>query len=329
VKGICIIAAVAVILFNCADVYAHVSYVLPEEEFTAYKMQYPDLEVLALGMLIVTMLVATAQFTTLHFRNSYFVTAIMNGLAKYDDYVPVLLRAAAGVFLIGSGIVGGLLSNEQQFVDQDIVPFLTYIQIGAGMMLLAGFLVKVAAIMLLGLFSSTFFVYGVYGIDQFMILGISVVIFFEGGVIHAIDKYMLSKSAKAKIAGEKLLRLKPASMPLLRVTLGMTLIWLGLTEKLLAPDLFIAVIEKYQVPIIGDLELFVFLTGIIEILIGIHYLLGIFIRLISGLFLIILTITLLIFGENVISHILLFTLAVVFIIRGAGPWRVDPVLKEK
>ena len=116
-------------------------------------------------------------------------------------------------------------------------------------------------------------------------------------------------------------------MLVIRVTLGTTLIWLGIIEKLLAPDLFVAVIQNYSLPYILNIDLFVFTVGMIEVLIGIHYILGIFTRAVSILFFGILIMTTLTFGENIIAHILLFAVAACLIIRGGGPLRAEPVLK--
>ena len=327
---IAIITTFAIIGSNMDNVYAHVSYVLAEDEMNKILLHYPNIEVQALGMLISFVLMGTLLLTILHFKDRSFVINISDTMSKkFSDYVPVILRLSAGVFLIFSGIFGevGILSTDQHFIDQDTMIFLNYIQMGIGIMFLVGLIVRVAALGLLALFLSTFLAYGMHGIDQFMLLGISLVMFFEGCGIHSIDKYVAIKSTKLKKVGERLLKVKPWSMLLLRITLGITLIWLGITEKILAPDLFIAVIENYQLPYIMNIELFVFAAGMIEILIGAFYLLGIFNRSISVLFFGILIMTTLTFGENIIAHIFLFAVALCFIIRGGGPLRAEPILK--
>ena len=327
---IVIITVSAIIGSNTNDVYEHVSYVLDANEMNKIMLNYPNMEVQALGMLISFVLMGGMLLTILHFKDHAFAINIKNVVSKkFSGHVPVILRVATGIFLIVSGIFGevGILSAEQHFIDQDTMILLNYIQMGIGVMLLIGFATRVAAFGLLTLFVSTFFAYGLHGIDQFMILGISLVMLFEGCSKYAIDKHLATKSAKLKKAGEIMLNAKPWSMFVLRVTLGTTLIWLGITEKILAPDLFIAVIENYNLPYIMNIELFVFVAGMIEVLIGIHFLLGIFNRAVSAIFFGILIMTTLTFGENIIAHIFLFAIALCLMIRGAGPLRAEPILK--
>ena len=325
-----IITSSVILIRNMDNVYAHVIYVLTDDEMNKIMTHYPNIKIRVLDMLASFVLMGTLLLAILHFKDHPFVVDI-NGMAskKFSEYIPVILRIPVGIFFISSGIFGeiGILSAEPHFIDHDTMILLNYIQMGIGAMLLVGFMTRVAALGLLVLFLSTFLAYGMYGIDQFMLLGISLVMFFEGCKIHSIDKYVAVKSTKLKKIGERLLKAKPWSMLLLRITLGITLIWLGITEKILAPDLFIAVIENYGLPYIMNIELFVFAVGMIEILIGIFYLLGIFNRSVSALFFGILIMTTLTFGENIIAHIFLFAVALCFIIRGGGPIRAEPILK--
>jgi len=315
---------------NMDDAYAHVSYVLAQDEMNKIMLHYPNIEVQALGMLISFVSMGVLVLTTLHFKDRSFIINTIDVVSKkFSEHVPVILRIASGIFLIFSGIFGevGILSADQHFIDPDVMIILNYVQIGIGVILLVGFATRVAAFGLLSLFLSTFFAYGMHGIDQFMLLGISLVMFFEGCTKYAIDEYVATKSTKLKKIGEIMLEAKPWSMLVLRVTLGITLIWLGLTEKILAPELFITVIENYQLPYIMNIELFVFAAGMLEILIGVFYLLGIFNRAVSMLFFGILIMTTLTFGENIIAHVFLFAVTLCLIIRGGGPFRAEPILK--
>ncbi len=108
----------------------------------------------------------------------------------------------------------------------------------------------------------------------------------------------------------------------------MTLIWLALTEKLLAPELTEAAVLKYNVPIFSEIHLFVILFGFFEALLGIHFLLGIFNRLISVIYLLLLISAIFLFGETV-NHLQLFAAAIAFLIRGAGSYRMHITMRSE
>jgi hypothetical protein len=76
-----------------------------------------------------------------------------------------------------------------------------------------------------------------------------------------------------------------------------------------------------------NIELFVIIVGMIEILVGINYFLGILDRTVSVLFFGILIMTTPTSGESIIAHIFFFTVAACVMVRGAGLIRAEPILK--
>ena len=203
---------------------------------------------------------------------------------------------------------------------------ISILQIVAGTLLLLGLLTKIGAVLLVALVAASFVQFGVHGLDQFALLGVAVILFFEGGLRHSIDSLTIAKISTVRKIGTYLDAYKAYSMPILRITLGISLIWLGLTEKLLAPELTEAAVVKYNVPYFPELRLFVFFFGFFEVLLGAHYLLGIFNRLISLMYLGLLGSAFYLFGEGV-NHLHLFAVTLAFLIRGAGPYRMHVVLR--
>ncbi len=104
--------------------------------------------------------------------------------------------------------------------------------------------------------------------------------------------------------------------------MGMELVWLGLTEKVLAPALTSYAIVKYGVPYFPDLTVFTFVFGVFEVALGFHFVLGLFNRVTSGIYLGLLIVAIPIFGEWA-NHFYLFAATILLLTRGAGPFRVD------
>ena len=237
--------------------------------------------------------------------------------SDYTNHTLLILRVAAGIYLISSGILGGLLSivDPMDFHDANFDAYVS-IQIAAGMLLTTGLFTRLGSIMLLGVFASTFAVHGLEAMDQIMVLGIGLALIFKGGSKYSIDRIVFGERYFLKSLAQKL-EVKRLFLPEIRIAFGVNLIWLGLIEKILVPDMFAAVMEKFHIAPVGvEPELAVFGAGLIELAIGLMYLLGIRMRIVSALMFGILIFTVVAFQESVLAHIIMFTVSVIFMING-------------
>ncbi|MFQ6011872.1 MAG: hypothetical protein ACE5KG_06845 [Nitrososphaerales archaeon] len=306
--------------------FGHIRYVLNDDEIANVQDEGPLMVIqadnLAVLMLSGLLLIVVVQFGGAFLTGRSIIIRAEGVLSSIEEYAPLILRVMVGGFLVLSAAAGQLFSPQPGIGLANLQTPISIIQLVAGGLLLLGFLTKVGALLLGVLVAASFFVLGVHGLDQFALLGVAFLLFFEGGLRQSIDSITLAKVRILGTIGERLDRLKIYSMPAMRTSLGITLVWLGLTEKLLAPQLTEAAILKYDVPFFPELRLFVFLFGFFEILLGLHYLLGIFNRLVSVLYLGLLATAFVLFGEGA-NHLHLFGIAVVFLIRGAGPFRMS------
>ena len=244
---------------------------------------------------------------------------LISRLARFSSYVPLILRVLTGLFLVVSGYDFRLLAPEFGLPAGNVAPAIAGLEVLAGVLLILGLFVKLAAVFIISLLGLAAETYGLHVIDHLELLGISVVLITEGGVRYAVDGFLLANRRLFSRAARRLVQLKPFSMPALRITIGTAIIWLGLTEKLLAPELTRAAVLKYALPVFPNVDLFIFLFGAFEIILGIHYLLGIFLRTISLIYLGLLVFAFFFFGES-ISHFTLFAVVLSILIRGSGPY---------
>jgi uncharacterized membrane protein YphA (DoxX/SURF4 family) len=112
----------------------------------------------------------------------------------------------------------------------------------------------------------------------------------------------------------------------IRVGMGVTFAFLGVFEKLLAPEMALAVVEQYSlvelIPVAP--ELWVLGAGFAELGLGIAIAFGLFTRMSALTALTVFTLTL--FGipdDPVLAHIGAFSLASALLITGAGPYALD------
>jgi uncharacterized membrane protein YphA (DoxX/SURF4 family) len=303
---------------------AHIRYVLNQTEINQIEANYPPghlalvdqtAELFLVGMLG---LVAFQFLGAIAHQRGRF-QAVTKRLTRYSSFVPLILRVLTGLFLVVSGYDFRLLAPEFGLPAGDIAPVIAGLEVLAGVLLIFGALVKLAAVFIIALLVLAIPTYGVHVVDHLELLGIAVVLVTEGGVRYGVDGFLLANRRVFSRMARRLVQLKPFSMPALRITFGTAVIWLGLTEKLLAPELTKAAITKYNVPFFPNIDAFIFLFGAFEIIIGIHFLLGIFLRMISLIYLGLLVTAFFLFGES-ISHFPLFAVVFAILIRGSGPY---------
>lgn len=308
---------------------AHVRYILNDTEIQRGLSQSPlgpNYQSVAIIVLLALLGIVAFQFIGQSLSLRPFAQRIEAKLLGADPIVPVILRISVGLFLLFSGLSGDLFAPQAGYRPPTL-DILSLVQIVIGFLLTVGFLTKIAALGVLALVISSFRLVGLDGLDYIVLAGAAFVLFFEGGLRISVDAFTIARIRYLRRIGDSLARLKPYSMPLLRLSFGINLIWLALTEKLLVPQLTEIAVLKYHVPTFPELLTFVFFFGFFEAILGGHYLLGIFNRLVSVVYLGLLVSAIFLFGETV-NHLPLFGVAIAFLIRGAGPYRMDIVLRK-
>lgn len=263
-------------------------------------------------------------------------------VSSYRDLLPWLLRLSLGLPLVGAGFAGYLFSPSVP----PLLPVLStpsrLFQIGLGFLLLFGLATRAAALVGLGVYLT-----GV-AFDPRLLLanefvpGLAAVALVGSGRPSA--DHVLSEIAAADdtIYGRidpvhrVAVRLNALLSPyeryvatMVRVGLGLNFVFLGVTQKLLAPEQALAVVAKYDLTAVVPVDpgLWVVGTGLAEAALGVVLVIGLFTRASATVALFMFTLTL--FGlpdDPVLAHISLFGLASTLIITGSGPLAVDRLL---
>jgi len=315
----------------------HVRYVVEEPEGSADPVQFAS-SVLAdpvntaiLGAGAVTVLLAVIGYVRVRpFARDLAVLRLT--LGSYQDLLPWLLRISLGMPLVGAGFAGYYFSPEAGISARLFL-------VGVGFLLLFGLATRfVAMVTLLAYLVAVPAAPDLLLANEYV--GGLLAIALLGGGRPSAD-HVLGQVASApgtlygridpvwRVASTFRDRVGPyrAYLPtLVRATLGINFLFLGVSQKLLQPARANAVVEKYDlaaaVPV--DPGLWVLGAGLAEAAVGTALLLGLFTRAASGIAFGLFTSTLFALPDDpVLAHLSLFGLVSVLIVTGGGPLSLD------
>jgi uncharacterized membrane protein YphA (DoxX/SURF4 family) len=258
-------------------------------------------------------------------------------MTGYRDLLPWLLRLGFGLPLVGAGFAGYFFNPV---VEPAAAPgFARLFQIGLGFALLFGVATRAAAIVglfvyLLALLSQPLLLYSFEWVPGFIAIALvgsgrpsgdevlQKVAAADGTVYGEIDPIHRA-AAWLNRRIDPYERFVPT---VIRVGMGLSFAFLGLFEKLLAPEMALSVVEKYELTMLLPVpaELWVLGAGFAELGLGVAIMFGFFTRTsaITALSVFVLTL----FGipdDPVLAHIGLFSLASALLITGAGAYAFD------
>lgn len=242
------------------------------------------------------------------------VAHIKERVDSYSVFIPWILRLSVGIALIGAGIHGYLLSP----VTDSVVTAFSTLQVVLGFFMLSGFLVMPTAIAILVLYIYAL-TYETYIIGNLEMLGAVLALLLLDNERPGLDDLLGIPHLSP------LKRWKSYAPLVLRLTIGIAMLFLALYEKMLNPHWAGLVVEQFglQHIIPVSVPLWVFGTGIVELVIGVALIIGFRTRLVSAIAFIVLSLSFFYFGEEVTSHITLFgVLSTLFITQG-GPLSTD------
>lgn len=155
-----------------------------------------------------------------------------------------------------------------------------------------------------------------------ILLGFYISFTFHHGIFHMLDySFYLGIISYYLLIQTKWERFK---FYLLYMLTGFSLCWLAI-EKWVYPSMTLNIIEQFAVPTFGfDPALFTIMAAFIEFGIGYCWIMGILNRLFSIIFIVIITLTTLLFGyTEFIGHFLLYIIMILFLVD--NPVKYSPM----
>lgn len=318
------IAFIVSLLFT-TKTYAHVGYVIEQNDFTANlgsdtsyllsPLSNPKNIALIFGTIVGVCVLYFLAYKLKKVRE--FVIVIRARLDTYYEYIAWILRLSLGIAFVGASTAHVLISPLMKISSFGAV------QLVIGFMLLAGFLVVPASLIGILLY--------VYAVTH------NAYIIGNGEIVFALIALIILGSARP--GADDVLGIPQIKTPslisyvpfLLRLGIGGAMTYLALYEKILNPHVSALVVEQYNLTsVIGvSAAMWVFAVGIIELIVGIFLLIGLQTRLVSIVAFVVLCTTFFFFKEDVYSHITLFGVLSVLMITGAGKVSADFLIKKK
>lgn len=267
-----------------------------------------------------------------------FRVTLHASLSDYTHFVPWILRLSTGIALMGSGLGAYLFVPH---LGTAVRGFVALMLTAAGFALLVGVAVRAAALVGLVVWG---FAFGTGGPDAFMAAEVAaalvVLMAISAGrpsVDDLLSRVLPSTPGPVRRASRMRVVLGPEAdrdvshafvtwgPVVLRIGLGLSLLYAGFAEKLLDPGPALATVDTYGLAV-GPVtpELWVVLVALIEIALGLGLIVGVAVRPLSALAFIVLTLTLFALPDDpVVAHVALWGVASAVFILGCGPWSVD------
>lgn len=242
-------------------------------------------------------------------------------LAKLPPYAPAVSRITVGLSFMAAAYYGALFGPELPLAatfgsGADAVRVALVV---IGFMITVGFYPRIATLGALALFAFETFVHGTYMFTYANYLGEIIILMILGAHVFAMHDKELDKAQ----APQWFTRVKHALMPysflILRIAFGVSLIYASLYAKIIHNQLALAVAQAYPdvVHFFGFEPHFLVLgAGLVEVLLGTFFILGIEIRFTSAFLLFWLSLSLWYFGEVVWPHVILIGIPIAFILYG-------------
>jgi uncharacterized membrane protein YphA (DoxX/SURF4 family) len=233
---------------------------------------------------------------------------------SYKQFIPWITRLSLGIILIGGATNNFLISP----VLDTSYAWMSILQLVIGFFLMAGFMTGFSAIVALVLFIYAL-VYEPYLIGSFDILALILSLFAldsrrpGGDDVLSIPDFLHIK------------RLRKYLPTILRMGIGIGMIYLAVVDKILTPERAALVVENTGLAEVIPISpiMWAFSVGMIELAVGLMLFIGWKTRLAAVVALIILSMSFFYFREDITSHVTLFgTLSTVFIL-GVGKLGID------
>ena len=297
-----------------AVVSAHTRW-FAEGELPAYSTTEPTAIYLSIWAVVIISIIIISAF--LHQRNLLRLGWLRPTAEHAYERAASTFAMVAGAFFLIAGTHEYLFSPNLT-PEAGIPVLLIYLQILIGLAFLVGVATRMSAILLGLLWLSVFFFAGtVAALEDIWVLSTAAFIAVMGNDYFSLVSFSVLR--------KKLEPYKPYALSFLRLGTGATLVVLGLSEKILAPEFGINFLAQHDwnfMQLLGfnySDYLFTLSAGSVEILFGLIFILGVVTRLNALIIAVVFTIPLFILGPiELAGHLPHFAAVVLLLLFGNG-----------
>lgn len=247
-------------------------------------------------------------------------------LLAIKKYAPFVGRITLGLSILAAGYFNAIFGPElpfKAFLDPLYFTSFSVFLYLTGFLILIGLWTRISAFLLILVYIFLVMTYGTYMLTYANYFGEMILVFLLGANYLSVDSKLPShltgyfKNMTNWIEDRAFL--------ILRVAFGVSLIYASFYAKFFHAELALQTVADYHLTDFFHFEPNFLVLGafIIEVLLGVFFILGIEIRFASIFLLVFLTMSLLYFGEAVWPHIILAGGAIAILLRGYGPYTLE------
>ncbi len=322
-----------IVLFQPASLHAHEVYVLPQpivEEAT----QAPGFSLVQVALMNLNPFLFWASIVISIIALVFFISISRTiermcdpFLAKLPPYAAVISRVTIGISFLSAGYHNALFGPELplQEIFGTATPIISAILMIIGIMIIVGWYTRIATCVAISIFIVEAAWHGWYILTYTNYLGELLLLLVLGAHHIAIHHKGHDRTAARWLRVWKA-HLAPYVFPTLRISFGISLVYASLYAKVFHNQLVLEVTKTYPdiVSFFGFEPHFLILgAAIIEIVLGLFFILGIEIRFVSLFVLFWLSLSLWYFGEAVWPHIILIGIPLAFICYGYDKYSLE------
>ena len=307
---------------------AHVEYVLTKDEALQSSgmdvpfLLEPLLTPANMSLMLLTAFLVVFGITAAARNGAFkkFLRGFRSRAKASEEFLPLIARLSLGSALIGAGATGVLISP----VLVGFEGVVAVLELVTGFCLVAGFLTGPAASMSLIFFGAAL-ARDSYLVGNLDFLALALAFFVLGSSRPGVDDLLGVKFLSP------IKKLQPYVPLILRLGVGVSMIFLAIYEKFLNPHTAALVVERYHLTDLVSVSasMWVLSAGVIELVVGLMLMCGWRTRFASMLALAVLTSTFFFFQEPVFAHVTLFGILSMILITGGGAVSLDAYVASK
>ena len=315
--------------------FAHENYVLPQENIDRGMNDWSvnvfdalrDPHNLAISLSVAGILFVVFVLYYFFFSSKLGIL-IDRKVRRLEPIGHALLRIALGVSFLASAYFSSYLGPELPLSSLPLGALLRPVLFVTGVLLIFGFLTKIAGALGLITMLLSAVVYKDYMLSYLNYFGVCAAFFLFGSRAFSIDHYIFKTSSAFR---EKW---REWELPLVRVTYGISILYPAIVVKLLHPSIILEIVEKYHMDQISwlfpsDPLLISLGTGLAQIVVGICIIVGFETRLNALATFVLYLLSVLFFQEAVWPHYILLALAFYLVVNDGGGWSVDGAIEKR